>query len=415
MAAKMLRHMAFLKLVAWHSITAFGGPQGHYGMMLKRFVHRHRYVTETELGELNTFVQLLPGASSTQTLMLIGYKRGGIGLAVITMLIWMFPAGVLMSCLSFIQGFYEYNGFKQDIFKFIHPMAIGFLVFATFRLGKLFIKNSITWVLAFSAFLIALFIRSPWIFPILMIMGGIITNFSRRRIPQQPFVRKKIVWGNIWLFVLFFVLLGFFSEWSRKQQLRIGEPQPQFRIWNLSENFYRFGSLVFGGGDVLVPLMYEQFVLRPQAGQQYMSSETFLTGTGMVRAIPGPVFSVAAYHGGMAMRQWGFWWQLIGCMAGLVFIFLPSALLVLFFYPVWNNVRRYALVYRSLEGINAVVVGIMAATSLYVLKDLSVDGFAWLPFLNVGVLTGTFFLLQFTKIPSPLIVVFCLSMGFVAG
>src|SRR5687767_15408958 len=92
----LLRHIPFLKAVFLHSVTAFGGPQGHFGMMMKTFVDRRRDVTKEELMEYISFCQLLPGASSTQTLTLIGYKRGGVPLAVITLLIWILPATVLM-------------------------------------------------------------------------------------------------------------------------------------------------------------------------------------------------------------------------------------------------------------------------------------------------------------------------------
>src|SRR5919112_624548 len=96
------RHIPFLKAVFLHSISAFGGPQGHFGMMLKTFVHHRRDITEQELLEYNAFCQMLPGASSTQTLTLIGYKRGGIPLAILTLLIWIFPACLLMGALSFL-------------------------------------------------------------------------------------------------------------------------------------------------------------------------------------------------------------------------------------------------------------------------------------------------------------------------
>ena len=88
----LLRHVPFLKAVLLHSVTAFGGPQAHLGMMMKTFVQQRPYVTEQELMEYNAFCQLLPGASSTQTLTLIGYKRGGVVLAVLTLIIWILPA-----------------------------------------------------------------------------------------------------------------------------------------------------------------------------------------------------------------------------------------------------------------------------------------------------------------------------------
>ena len=121
----LLRHIPFLKAVFLHSITAFGGPQGHFGMMLKTFVHRRKDITEEELIDFNSFCQLLPGASSTQTLTLIGYKRGGIPLAVLTLVIWILPACTLMGGLSFLLEYISQKTLRTDIFKFIAPMAVG--------------------------------------------------------------------------------------------------------------------------------------------------------------------------------------------------------------------------------------------------------------------------------------------------
>lgn len=105
--------------------------------------------------------------------------------------------------------------------------------------------------------------------------------------------------------------------------------------------------------------------------------------------------------------------QLFGCVIGAVAIFLPSALLVLFFFPVWQYLKKYVVVYRALEGINAVVVGIMWAATLYLLKDVSIISFDTVSFLNISVITGTFLILQLSKIPAPFIVLFCLVLGWI--
>src|SRR5215216_7593042 len=104
------RHIPFLKAVFLHSISAFGGPQGHLGMMMKTFVDRRKDVTKEELMEYVAFCQLLPGASSTQTLTLIGYKRGGVPLAVITLIIWILPATILMGAFSFLLHYFDVKG-----------------------------------------------------------------------------------------------------------------------------------------------------------------------------------------------------------------------------------------------------------------------------------------------------------------
>lgn len=400
-----------------HSISAFGGPQGHIGMVLKTFVDRRKDLTKEELMDYISFCQLLPGASSTQTLTLIGYKRGGINLAVLTLIIWILPACIMMGTLSFIVADTGKNNIQTGLFRFIQPMAIGFLAYAAFKAYGFNIKNTITQIIMLVALLGTYFLfKTPWIIPVLIVCGGIATNFSDRRIPEKEVVKpKQIRWTNIWLFVLIFALAGFLSETARKQNW------DNKKQYNLFENFYRFGSFVFGGGDVLIPLILDQYVVRPTSQRVIKKNpdiikierEELLTGAGMVRAIPGPVFSIASFIGGIALKKEGPKIQLLGCIIGSIAIFLPSALLVLFFFPVWQNLKKFVVVFRSLEGINAAVVGIMIAATLYLLKDISIMSFNSISVINMVVIAGTFMVLQVSKIPPPLIVLFCLLIGLI--
>lgn len=412
------RHIPFLRAVLLHSITAFGGPQGHLGMMMKTFVQQRRDVTESELMEYNGFCQLLPGASSTQTLTLIGYKRGGLWLAVLTLIIWILPACMLMAGLSFLLDYFADIQKKVAIFQFIQPMAIGFIAYSSFRTFGISIKNTITRVIMIVA-TIATFLafKTPWVFPGLIVLAGIATNFSVKRIPQKDIPPKKIKCGNILIFIALFGLAGYLSEtatnnnWGNRKAI------------NVFENNYRFGSLVFGGGDVLMPLMYEQYVTRPETKRIRESKrdvlkigrQDFLTGSGMVRAIPGPVFSIGAFTGGMALREQGGMMQLMGCIIGAMAIFLPSALLVLFFFPVWQNLKKYAVIYRSLEGINAAVVGIMSGATAYLIKDNIFfpvfEGQFSTAFWDIFIVIITFVLLRNNRIPAPFIVLGCLLLG----
>ncbi len=413
----LVRHIPFLKAVFLHSISAFGGPQGHVGMVIKTFVEKRRDITKDELMDYISFCQLLPGASSTQTLTLIGYKRGGIKLAVLTLLIWIFPACFLMGGLSFLVNDFSDKSIKGDPFLFVQAMAIGFLGYAAFKAYNISIKNTITKIIMIIAFVATfLLFKLPWVIPALIIAGGVATNFSDKRILQNKDKKPtKIRWTNIWLFALIFILAGILSETARKQDWENKKP------FNLFENFYRFGSIVFGGGDVLIPLMLDQYVARPTAKKIVNNNkdvikierEELLTGAGMVRAIPGPVFSIASFMGGVALKKEGPKMQLMGCIIGSVAIFLPSALLVLFFFPVWQSLKKYVVVYRSLEGINAAVVGIMIAATLFLLKDVSIISFGKLSIINIGIIIVTFLTLQFSKIPPPLIVLFCLLLGWI--
>ena len=411
----LLRHTRFLKAVFLHSISAFGGPQGHLGLMMKVFVQQRRDVTQEELLDYNAFCQLLPGASSTQTLTLIGYKRGGVILAVLTLIIWILPACLLMGAFSFFLEYLNEKTLKTDVFKFIQPMTVGFLAFAAIQSFKVSVHNTITHVIMIvGAITTFLLFKTPWIFPILLVLGGFVTNLSSKRIPQKEIPSKKIKWGNIWLFAIIFLLAGTLSELARKNDW------PNRRPLNLFENTYRFGSLVFGGGQVLIPMMYEQFVARPESQKLIkrnphivkIDKEDFYTGAGMVRAIPGPVFSVASFMGGTAMKDQSNSMQVLGCIIGSVAIFLPSALLVLFFFPIWHNMKKYATVYRALEGINAVVVGIIIAATFYMMKDVDISNWKMI-LLNAFVMVGTWAVLTYGRLPSPVIVLICLVMGWI--
>lgn len=414
---KLIRHIPFLKAVFFHSITAFGGPQGHFGMMMKTFVDRRRDVSKEELIEYNSFCQLLPGASSTQTLALIGYKRGGVPLAIFTLLIWILPACILMGALSFLVSTIGHTGLATSIFQFITPMAVGFLAFAAFRAFKHSIKNTITLVIMLAALVLSfLLFKAPWIVPVLIVAGGVATNFSDKRIPEGEKIKpRQIRWTNIWLFAIIFIIAGVLSETARKQNWS------DRKAYNLFEYNYRMGSFVFGGGDVLIPLMLDQFVARP-TDQRVIKNKNnviriekieLLTGAGMVRAIPGPVFSIASFTGGLALQGEGTGKQILGCIIGTIAIFLPSALLVLFFFPVWQYLKKYVIVFRALEGINAAVVGIMWAAIFYLLKDVPILQVNTVSVLNVLVIASTFLLLQFSKLATPFIVLLCLLLGWI--
>ncbi len=415
----LIRHIPFLRAVFFHSISAFGGPQGHFGMMMKTFVEKRKDVSSKELLDINAFCQLMPGATSTQTLTLIGYKRGGIPLALITLIIWMLPAVSIMSALSFIVNQTSQKGLS--VFHFIQPMALGFLAFASFKTLKLVQQKSSRVILLICALATYIFFKTPWIFPIILIFGGIVGIFSKHASDEPvKWKQRSIKWFPIVLFGFFFISAAGISESARKNDWTYRAP------FNLFENMYRFGSFVFGGADVLIPVMYEQYVVRPETDRIKSNNQNvikikqndFLTGAGMVRAIPGPAFSISAYIGGMSMTQKNWNWQLAGCIIGCIGIFMPSFLLCIFFYPLWENLHKYKVMERVMQGINAAVVGIMIASIVYLISDTVLPQLD-LPLtdsiLFFAVIVGTFTALTFTKIQAPYVAGCCLLLGLIFG
>jgi chromate transporter len=165
--------------------------------------------------------------------------------------------------------------------------------------------------------------------------------------------------------------------------------------------FYRYGYLVFGGGQVIVPVMHSELVVV----REYMTNAEFLTGYGLVQGLPGPMFSFSAYAGGLAARGGTVWHQLAGAIAGGIGIFLPGLLLIYFVYPVWSQLRQIRAIRISLRGINAVAGGMIVAAAIILIRA---NGFA--PG-NLAATAITLALLATRKVPAPLLVVLALLAG----
>lgn len=413
---KYLRHISFLKAVLQHSITAFGGPQVAMALMQYRFVEKRRDLSAEELIEYSAFCQLLPGASSTQTIVLVGFKRGGVVLALLTLLVWMLPAVVIMTGLALMVNHFSWSrGIKS--LSMLQPMSIGFIMSAAILLFQKSVNNVITrWIFILSALITFIGFKTPWTIPIVILLSGIVTNFSDKRIPSEGSAPKSIQWRAIVLFVLIFITAGFLSERATKQNWE------SRKLFNLFEINYRFGSLVFGGGDVLMPIMYEQYVTRPQTKRIQenkrdvvkIDRETFLTGTGLVRAVPGPIFSIASYMGASALKDKTLEVQIYGALIASIGVFLPSFLIVLFLFPIWQYLKKYAIFYRSLEGVYAAIVGIMIGASLFLIKDISIAMQAAKPFpiiMYLIVFSLSTYLLYKQKLGPQWIALTCIVMG----
>jgi len=413
----LLRHIPFLLAVLKHGITAFGGPQVHLGLMQQRFVEKRKDITNEELMEYNAFCQLLPGASSTQTIILIAFKRGGMVLAFLTLLVWILPATFLMMLVALAYNYFDMRAGLQS-FILIQPMAIGFIVSATIILYKKAIKSFITKIIfILTAVFIFLAFKSPWAIPVVIFIAGIATNFSKKRIPNDGAAPKTINWGVLFIFIFLFLTAGIVSEEATRKNWE------QHKVINLFENNYRFGSFVFGGGDVLIPMMYEQYVARPNSDRikknkrdvLKISKDAFLVGAGMVRAMPGPVFSVASFTSVMALKEKTMPIQILGALMGSLGIFLPSFLIVLFFFPIWQNLKKYAIFYRSLEGIYAAVVGIMLGATLHLMGGISIkmEYYSSLTlFTYIFVFVASTYLIYTQKIAAQWVVLSTIALGF---
>lgn len=386
-----LKWSTFLKDVFICSLGSYGGPEAHYGVFTDQMVIKKKYLSEEELIELIALCSILPGPSSTQTIVSIGHKMGGSLLAFLTMLVWSLPVLIIMTLLSFLYEFLAYMNISEEGLRYIGPMAVGFIIVASYHIGRKVIKNKITILLFLFGAITTYCISSPWVFPLVLIIGGFVSIISSKEENLWNSVKLSPPW--IYLIIFFIFAIGnilFKMAWSHI-------------IIDLFESFFRYGYLVFGGGQVVVPVMHSELVHL----KEYLTNQEFLTGYGLVQGLPGPMFSFSAYAGGMAARGSGIFVQVLGAISGGISIFLPGLLLIYFIYPVWENLKKVRGIKISLQGISAVAGGLIGVAAIILMQKsgFSID--------NIIVTSITILLLITKKIPSPLIVLLTLIAGFV--
>lgn len=388
--ASSIARSDYLRDVFMCSLGAYGGPEAHIGVLLDQLVTKKHYLNEEELIELVALCSILPGPTSTQTIVAIGYKMGGPSLALLTMMVWAAPVILLMTLLSFLYDILGYFHLSSDALRLIGPMAVGFIVVSAFRIGKKVLANSLTWGLFLLAAIVTYIWRDVWVFPVVLLMGGIVSIIAEK----EPGMWNRVKIRFPWRYFFAFVILAIGSA-----TIILVWDHP---IMHLFASFYRYGYLVFGGGQVVVPMMVNELVDQ----LQYLSIQEFLVGYGLVQGLPGPMFSFSAYAGGMAVRGSGILSQVGAALVSGVGIFLPGILLIFFVYPVWQDLKQIKAIRISLRGINAVAGGLIATSSVLLLQK---SGITWTNIVVVGL---TILLLSSKKIPAPVIVILAILAGF---
>jgi chromate transporter len=396
---KHIRHFIFLKDVLGLACTAFGGPQAHLSMFFKILVKKRAYLSEQELIDLYSFCQILPGPASTQTITAVGFRLGGPRLAFLTLLVWVLPAVSVMTAAGIMLSYLHLKNIPVHFTKYLEPIAIGFVIYAAVKISILVLKTRLSIVLCMLTAALGFVIKSPAIFPIALLLCGAITALQFKKEPLTITQEKiKIEWANLILFAtiaLGSAILGYFTR-------SLPDNLPINLAIRLFENFFRNGSLVFGGGQSLIAVLHKQFV----EFKGYLTADEFLSGYALLQVLPGPLFSFSSFVGALAMRHYGLNGQIIGGIVGAAGIFLPGTILIFFVIRFWDKVKHNNVMKASLEGINAGSAGILIATVFLLSQTLEIN---W---LNIGITIATFLVLQFTKLPPPFIIVAGVVAGF---
>jgi chromate transporter len=380
---------AFLRL----GVSSFGGPIAHIGYFREEFVVRRRWLDERAFVDLVALCQFLPGPASSQVGFSIGLMRGGYlgGLAAWTA--FTLPSAILL--VLFAYGASALTGtVGAGLLHGLKLVAVAIVAQAVWGMARSLAPDRERASIAVLAALVILFSASSAAQIGAIAAGGLAGLWLCRRHQAPPgdhFVMPVSRRVGVVALCAFFILLG-------------GLPILQ-SLWNVSgvalfEAFYRSGALVFGGGHVVLPLLRQAFV-----APGWVSDNAFLAGYGAAQAVPGPLFTFAAYLGTVVNISPN---GVPGAALGLIGIFLPGILILLGTLPFWDSFRRKPSAQAAMRGVNAAVVGLLGAALYNPVWTSSVNTPG-----DFGLALVGFVLLTVWRTP-PLIVVVISALGGIA-
>ncbi len=332
---------AFLVL----GLTAFGGPNAHLAFFQREFVERRRWLDAASYAELIALCQFLPGPASSQVGIALGTYRAGLAGGLAAWAAFTLPSALAM--IAFAYGIARLGVGEAGWVAGLKAAAVAVVANAVWQMGIQLAPDRGRQVLLCLAAIAAVLWPSA-VTQIAVIAAAGLAGVAAFRPPvrreDRPVVWKPAPRLGLLALALFFALL-------------VGLPAARAAVgapWLAQlESFYRVGSLVFGGGHVVLPLIEKEVV-----GTGWVSRDEFLAGYGAVQAVPGPLFSFAAYLGAV-MRAGPS--GLAGGLWCLVAVYVPSFLLVLGVLPFWDDLRARLRVRAALMGVNAAVVGLVVA------------------------------------------------------
>lgn len=334
--------LAFLKL----GLTSFGGPVAHLGYFRTEFVERRRWLDDKSYSDLVALCQFLPGPASSQVGMALGLRRAGWWGALAAWLGFTLPSAVAL--ILFAQGVATWSGLAAS--GAVHGLkvaAVAVVAQAVWGMSRALCPDRLRAGVAIGSALVVLAVPGAAGQILAIVLGGLIGRWALRLEGLAPAthqdcgVRRRT--GAVLLAVCAVLLLLL-------PALAASQNAP---LLHAASVVYQAGALVFGGGHVVLPLL-QAGVVPPG----WVSNDIFLAGYGAAQAVPGPLFTFAAYLGAAMPAPLGGWG---GGLLLLVVIFLPAFLLVAGALPFWEALRQRDGVQRAMGGINAAVVGVLAA------------------------------------------------------
>ncbi|WP_108062159.1 chromate efflux transporter [Poseidonibacter lekithochrous] len=318
-------------------LISFGGPMAHIAYFQKRFVEQLKWLDEQSYSKLLALSQFLPGPSSSQVGFAIGLKRGGLIGAITAFIAFTFPSFIILYVLATFSLGEAQNSFIAGIILGLKLFAVVIVSDASITMFKSFCKDKITISIFTLATILLIFISSAFIQIAVLILSAILGRvFIKTKQDEEIKESKKTKKLPLLIFFVLLLTLAFLANESLELKL--------------ISSFYEVGSLVFGGGHVVLPLLEENL-------NTLVSKDNFLLAYSLAQAVPGPMFTIASYLGADIMNESAFY----GALIATVSIFLPGFLLILAFSESFESYSKKKTVLSALAGINAAVVGLLVS------------------------------------------------------
>ena len=320
-------------------LTSFGGPIAHLGYFHEEYVRKRKWMDEKSYADLVALCQFLPGPASSQVGIGIGVMRGGVLGGIVSFIGFTFPSVIALIVFALIL-----QGLNVSDLSWIHGLklvAVAVVAHAILGMAEKLTPDLKRKTIALLALIGTLLWQTAFSQVGVILLAGLLGFLLYRdqtdndETKYEFPISKKFAVICLSLFFALLLLLPILRDVTSNSWIAI------------FDSFYRSGSLVFGGGHVVLPLLEREFV--PSG---WISEEAFLAGYGAAQAVPGPLFTFAAYIGAV-MNGWQ------GGLLATVAIFLPAFLLILGALPFWNMLRQNAKIKGALMGVNAAVVGIL--------------------------------------------------------
>ncbi|WP_345845940.1 chromate efflux transporter [Shewanella algae] len=318
-------------------LVSFGGPAAHIGYFRKTFVEELGWLDDKDYASLVALSQFLPGPGSSQVGFAIGYRRGALPGAILAFIGFTLPSFLLMFLLAVSSYQYLSSDLFQGVIAGLKLLAVVVVADAAWGMFKQFCRSHITQMLALLSTVILLLWPGNLTQLLLLLAGAIVGLYWLNReapAPAKP-GSMQLNWSALLIFLFLLLLTG---------------PLLAHPLAELFKQFYQTGAMVFGGGHVVLPLLESQLA-------NSIDHDRFLTGYALAQAVPGPMFSLAAYLGAELWPQNA----LIGALVATLGIFLPGFLLLLAVIRGWQGIAERPKMAAMVMGINATVVGLLAS------------------------------------------------------